>query len=260
MKTTRTSRQLSSGFSLLELLVVIAIITLLAGMFLPSLARAKALARQTVCGANLRALNNAFIFYVECNDGEFFPYMEATSEGKLWYWGLERPTAGTTEGSRAIDKTKAKLAPYFSYGDAHRICPDVPDDDGYFKPKFELAGYGYAINRRMLAGQNGGIRFDGITRPAETAAWADSMQINTWQAPASPSNPMLEEWYYLDNRATSPATFHFRHKRKCNVAFADGGVRIARPFWLDIRCDGLVGRPERPAPPSQVSNILRLDK
>src|SRR2546425_9551782 len=34
---------------------------------------------------------------------------------------------------------------------------------------------------------------------------ADAAQVNTWQAPASPSNPMLEEWYYVDNSTNQPA-------------------------------------------------------
>ena len=37
-----------------------------------------------------------------------------------------------------------------------------------------------------------------IRQPAGTALFADAAQVNDFQDPATPANPMLEEWYYLD--------------------------------------------------------------
>jgi len=62
----KTSR---SGFTLIELLVVIAIISLLVSILLPSLQKAKELARQTVCMANLKSCGLSFVYYVEEWDG-----------------------------------------------------------------------------------------------------------------------------------------------------------------------------------------------
>ncbi|MDY7009512.1 MAG: prepilin-type N-terminal cleavage/methylation domain-containing protein [Planctomycetota bacterium] len=255
--TWRTSR---AGFTLIELLIVVGIISLLLSILLPCLSRAKTLTRKTVCAVNIRHLHQAFMLYLMENDGKYFPYQENLTDGTLWYWGFEPAGASSEEGSRPVDTGRARLAPYFQHAGAMQICPEARRISTHFKPKFNLAGYGYAINRCMLHDGAGNKRYDQITKPWETVAWADSMQINTWQEPASPSNPMLEEWYYLDNRINCPATFHFRHGGLCNSAFADGSVRELSPFWLDSRCDGQVGRPEQAVPPSKVSYLLQLDK
>ena len=73
--------------------------------------------------------------------------------------------------------------------------------------------------------------FHKLRQPAQTALFADAAQVNNFQAPASPSNPMLEEWYYLDLEtnyasANNYPNGHFRHSQKANVAFCDGHVGV----------------------------------
>lgn len=233
-----------SAFTMVELLVVTFIFTLLLILMLPAARDGLAAGRRAACVSNLHHLQFAFQMYLDEHNGSWFPWREVTSEGVLWYFGLERAGGSSEEGSRSLDKTRARLAPYLGHTGGVELCPSMPLRAPYFKRKFQYASYGYGINAYMLDGLPGaktmGVsRAQQVALPSDTVTWADAIQINTFQAPASPSNPMLEEWYFLDGLPLPK--FHFRHQRTASTAFADGSVRSMSPYVLDSRCDGLVG-------------------
>jgi prepilin-type N-terminal cleavage/methylation domain-containing protein len=60
------------GFTLIELLVVVAIIALLISILLPSLSRARELAKRAVCSSNLRGIGQGMHIYANDNR-EWFP-------------------------------------------------------------------------------------------------------------------------------------------------------------------------------------------
>lgn len=256
------SKSHKRGFTLLELLAVIAIVGILSALLFPVLGRARGMAQSAACMGNLRQMQAAYTMYLADHEGRFFGWSDGKTGGKeLLYYGLTE-THGA-EGARDIDKTKAKLAPYLGQIGGVETCPALPYRAPYFKQKYEIASYGYGVNAYFLT--NGPAlmlprqftTFSQVTRPAQTIAWADAIQVNVWQPPASPDHPMLEEWYYLSSVIPNqPAPFHFRHNGRCNCVMADGSVRSFLPNRLDPKCDGLSGYIE----PKNEDYYLRLTK
>jgi len=62
-----------TSFTLIELLVVVAIIAVLLAVLVPSLARARAVAREKACASNLRQVNLALISYAYDGNSDRYP-------------------------------------------------------------------------------------------------------------------------------------------------------------------------------------------
>src|ERR1700712_6102231 len=74
-----------AGFTLVELLVVIGIISVLVGILLPALSRARQQAQQTQCLSNLRQLGIGNMMYLNDNKSIWYPYNDNSALGGWWF-------------------------------------------------------------------------------------------------------------------------------------------------------------------------------
>jgi prepilin-type N-terminal cleavage/methylation domain-containing protein/prepilin-type processing-associated H-X9-DG protein len=137
------------GFTLIELLVVVGIITLLASLLLPAFTRAKANARLTQCGNNIRQIGLASALYV--SDHRAFPFFAQ----------YKRPSAfGTFWSDRLQPYTRHSWAA----GQLYR-CPAFPEAnqpgvftaDSYIPPKGSYDMNGFGLSARGALGIGGCI-------------------------------------------------------------------------------------------------------
>ena len=80
------NRSRKTAFTLIELLVVVAIISLLVSILLPSLAKAKELAKKVVCMSNIKQVALGYIMYTSESDGLVPPgfYNGTEQEGRAF--------------------------------------------------------------------------------------------------------------------------------------------------------------------------------
>ena len=81
-------RRRRSGFTLIELLVVVAIIALLISILLPSLRKAKELAKVAICAANQRNMNTAVHGYASEHGGSLPSYRRDGADCPSSNWSI----------------------------------------------------------------------------------------------------------------------------------------------------------------------------
>ncbi len=209
----------------MELLVVIAIITVLAGLLMPALSKAREKGRQAVCMSNLRQLSIAFVMYTI--DYEYYPpaASDINSTNKHRWFGERISGDPWSPSSFAMTPN----TPIYAYlPDAKiRACPTFR----HFVGGWEGGAGGYGYNDQYVGGSGSmgdpmaeiPARESQIRNPTETIMLADTA---IWQ-----NNGIIEYafvtspyWDFSGWLIESTPSIHFRHNGMANVAFCDGHV------------------------------------
>ena len=161
------NRKFPHGFTLIELLVVIAIISLLVSILLPSLNRAKHLARQVVCMTNLKQIGTTWGMYWSEHDGAI-----PCSYGEKHYfaWG-GFDTGLLNSGVPPIDQRT--MASYIDEDGLYK-CPEDDDSGAISGTVWTAWGTSYAYNTYVSWGPNPVSRLSQVSQPARTIFIGDT--------------------------------------------------------------------------------------
>ena len=225
----RIHSQKPGGFTFVELLTVIGVVGILAAILVPAVKQAVLSSSLATSASNLRQLAAGTASYLSTNNHTFWPYRQRIDDGErygiIWWFGYEEASSlNKPEGERRFDPGQGPLAGYIPGG----IQPDPSFgfSANAFKPKYKFGylGVGYNV---LLGGNWSGygkpVRLSELENPARPVVFATSAQVNTFQHPASSDNPMIEEFYGIDDQPRNQ-TVHFRHRGKALVSFADSSV------------------------------------
>lgn len=225
------------AFTLIELLVVVAVVSVLMGLLLPALGRARRAAFAAECASNIRQLQLANDLYATDHDDRFMPGAAAIESTNLHRWhGTRRGT------SDAFGPRGAPITPYLDaeLSQAVRACPSFVDTIDALAARglgFErgCGGYGYnnayvgvarhppsvAPGTVLLATNLVGELRPRFAAPARTVAFADAalaadevIEYSFVEPPRWPESPDFRP----------DPSVHFRHEGRGAVAWLDGHV------------------------------------
>ncbi|MFA5206515.1 MAG: type II secretion system protein [Lentisphaeria bacterium] len=209
------------GFTLIELLVVIAIIAILASMLLPSLGKARSVAKGAACASNLKQFGVAFMVYA----GD---------------WSDSLPTTGDFANQNAHPDRKTDNWVYLLYSN-YLPCPSNPWTDNGLKPgsvwscpadaRFSgtgtVTGPSYGINSFLTGFYNGSC---GTWAPYRIASLPDTTRLPIL---AEGSYPYRGAPVHIAEAGGGP--FSHYHQNGDNFLFIDGHVKWVRN--LDVPGD-----------------------
>ncbi len=215
------------GFTLLETLFTLAVVSILGALLVSGARHAIVASSLATSAGNLRQLAAGGAAYLTENRSTFWPYrqrvIEEDRQGIAWWFGYEdRDSLMRPEGVRSFDARGGPLAGFIPGG----IQPDPSFSHvgKPFKPKYRFGYIGVGYNVLLGGGWMGTgdpARFHDLDHPGGVVVFATSAQVNTFQPPASARNPMVEEFYGIDDRNI---TVHFRHRGRAMVTFADASL------------------------------------
>ena len=213
----------SRGFTLVELLVVIGIVTLLLGMVVPALSRARQQARCVYCLNNLRQMAVASFSYANANDDRYpLAYYTTKVDGIRYYYAWDFTTYKDWSVSPGQEVVEPGLLWQGQTIEEIHQCPSFEGAHNWLADPY--TGYNYNtsyLGTNDTAVQAGSARIGDVKDPSGTAIFGDgqygSGANKFMRAPFS--NPRDASF---SDPGRAAGTQGYRHLGKTNVAFCDG--------------------------------------